>query len=105
MLRQAIDIAIEQTDEFDSFVAFLRNQGFVVNVGKNLSLQTDDMPKAMRSGQLGEEYRISAIRKRLDEKYDPFKEVKAGDYYASILPEEMANITPLKMKNYKDMSN
>ena len=104
MLRQAIDIAIEQTDEFDSFVAFLRNQGFVVNVGKNLSLQTDDMPKAMRSGQLGEEYRISAIRKRLDAKYDPFKEVKAGDYYTSILPEEMANIIPLKMKNYKDMS-
>ncbi|MBE6035132.1 MAG: hypothetical protein E7222_10615 [Clostridiales bacterium] len=104
MLRQAIDIAIEQTDEFDSVVAFLRNQGFIVNVGKNLSLQTDDMPKAMRSGQLGEQYSISAIRKRLDEKYNPFKEVKAGDYYASILPEEMANITPLKMKSYKDMS-
>ena len=104
MLRSAIDIAIEQTDEFDAFVAFLREQGFTVNVGKNLSVQTDEMPKAMRSGQLGELYSIGSIKKRLDEKYNPFKLAKAGDYYADIMPEEMANITPLRMKAYKDMS-
>lgn len=104
MLRSAIDIAVEQTDEFDAFVAFLRKQGFTVNVGKNLSIQADGMTKAMRTGQLGEQYSISSIRKRLAEKYNPFKSASVGDYYAEIMPEEMANIVPLKMKDYKDMT-
>lgn len=76
----------------------------IVNVGKNITVQVEEMPFAMRTGQLGENYSISAIRRRLEEKYNPFKEVKAGDYYANILPEAMANITPIKMKAYKDMS-
>lgn len=104
MLRKAIDIAIEQTDTFDAFVAYLREEGFSVNVGKNLTMQTAEMPHAMRTGQLGERYSISSIRDRLSSKYDPFKEAKAGDYYQSILPEEMANIVPLRMKKYKDMT-
>ena len=104
LLREMIDIAIEQTDEFDAFIAFLRDQGIIVNVGKNITVQTEEMPFAMRTGPLGENYSIRAIRRRLEEKYNPFKEVKAGDYYANILPEAMANITPIKMKAYKDMS-
>ena len=104
MLRKILDIAIEQTDEFDALVAFLRNEGITVNVGKNMTLQCDGMPYAMRTGQLGENYAISAIKERLETKYNPFKPVKAGDYYSQILPEELANITPLKMKAYKDMS-
>lgn len=104
MLRSLVDIAIEQTDEFDAFIAYLRNSGLSVNVGRNITLQTEEMPFAIRSGQLGENYSILAIKKRLDSKYDLFKEVVAGDYYAAIMPEEMANIVPRKMKAYKDMT-
>ena len=104
LLREMIDIAIEQTDEFDAFIAFLRDQGIIVNVGKNITVQTEEMPFAMRTGLLGENYSIRAIRRRLEEKYNSFKEVKVGVYYANILPEAMANITPIKMKAYKDMS-
>ena len=104
MLRNLVDIAIEQTDEFDAFVAYLRNEGLTVNVGRNITLQTDEMPFALRSGQLGDNYSISAIKKRLDSKYDPFKPVVAGDYYASVMPEEMVNIVPKKMKAYIDMT-
>lgn len=104
ILRNLVDIAIEQTDEFDAFIAYLRKEGLTVNVGRNITLQTDDMPFALRSGQLGENYSINAIKKRLDSKYNPFKEVIAGDYYAAIMPEEMANIVPKKMKAYKDMT-
>ena len=32
LLREMIDIAIEQTDEFYAFIAFLRDQGIIVNV-------------------------------------------------------------------------
>ena len=104
MLRNLVDIAIEQTDEFDAFVAYLRNEGLTVNVGRNITLQSDEMPFALRSGQLGDTYSISAIKKRLDSKYDPFKPVVAGDYYASVMPEEMVNIVPKKMKAYEDMT-
>ena len=104
MLRNLVDIAIEQTDEFDAFVAYLRNEGLTVNVGRNITLQSDEMPFALRSGQLGDNYSISAIKKRLDSKYDPFKPVVVGDYYASFMPEEMVNIVPKKMKAYIDMT-
>lgn len=104
MLRELVDIAIEQTDEFDAFVAYLRNEGLTVNVGRNITLQTEEMPFALRSGQLGENYSISAIKKRLDSKYDPFKPVVAADYYSAVMPQEMANIVPKKMKAYKDMT-
>ena len=81
LLREMIDIAIEQTDEFDAFIAFLRDQGIIVNVGKNITVQTEEMPFAMRTGLLGENYSIRAIRRRLEEKYNSFKEVKVGVYY------------------------
>ena len=53
-------------ESFDAFVAYLRNEGLTVNVGRNITLQTEEMPFALRSGQLGENYSISAIKKRLD---------------------------------------
>ena len=43
-LRKKVDHAIEQTDEFDAFVAYLRAEGLTVNVGRHISLQTEDMP-------------------------------------------------------------
>lgn len=104
MLRDLVDIAIEQTDSFDAFIAYLRKEGLIVNVGRNIMLQTEEMPFALRSGQLGENYSITAIKKRLDLKYDPFKAVVAGDYYTAIMPDEMANIVPKKMKAYQDMT-
>ncbi len=104
LLRKLIDYAIEQTDTFEAFVAYLREEGLIVNVGKNLSVRMDEMPHAIRTGQLGEEYTISAIYKRLSEKYEPFRKGQVGSFYEQIMPVEMANITPTKMKKYKDMS-
>ena len=103
LLRTIIDIAIEQTDSFDAFVAYLRKDGTKVNVGKQISIQMDGMPKAMRTGQLGENYSMSGIARRLENKFNPFVQGVTGEYYAAILPEELANITPLRMKKYKDM--
>ena len=103
-LRKQIDLAIEQTDAFDAFVAFLRAKGLTVNVGRQISLQSEDMPKAMQTGKLGENYSLEAISERLMGKYDPLQKGKAGIYYEAILPEEMVKITPYKMKKYKDMT-
>ena len=104
LLRKLIDHAIEQTDTFDAFIAYLRKDGLTVNVGKNISVQMEEMPKAMRTGQLGSNYKISAILERLETKYDPFERGHAGEYYEAILPEKMANIVPNRMKKYQEMS-
>jgi len=105
LLRRMIDHAIEQTDSFDAFVAYLRADGFTVNVGRQISLQSDDMSKAIRTGSLGEIYKPEAIRKRILEKYEALPVAKAGDYYSAVLPEEMVQISPCRMKNYEDMSH
>ncbi|MDD3138687.1 MAG: relaxase/mobilization nuclease domain-containing protein [Lachnospiraceae bacterium] len=104
LLRKLIDHAIEQTDSFDAFIAYLRVGELTVNVGKHISVQMDDMTKAMRTGQLGENYTLQAIQERLLTKFDPFRSGHASDFYEAILPEKMARITPVKMKKYKDMS-
>ncbi len=104
ILRGLIDQAIEQTDSFDAFVAYLRKDGMKVNVGKQITVQVEEMPKAMRTGQLGENYGLKGIMRRLEDKFNPFVQGSSGDYYAAILPEEMANITPVRMKKYKDMN-
>ena len=80
ILRGLIDNAIEQTDDFASFIAYLRKDGLTVNVGKNLTLQMEGMQRAMRTGQLGKNYTIEGICKRLSTKLDPlvWKSISEG---------------------------
>ena len=103
LLRGLIDNAIEQTDDFAAFIAYLRADGLTVNVGKNLSLQMEGMSHAMRTGQLGSNYTIEGICSRLASKLDPlvWKSVSEQSHYIS--EREMLLFTPNKMKNYADM--
>ena len=103
-LRKLVDHVIEQTDSFDAFIAYLRADGLTVNVGKHISLQTEDMTKAIRTGTLGENYSLESISERLTSKYDPFRRGKASEYYKEILPEEMVQIIPYRMKKYQDLT-
>ena len=104
ILRGLIDNAIEQTDDFAAFIAYLRADGLTVNVGKNLSLQMDGMQRAMRTGQLGKNYTIEGICQRLSTKMDPlvWKSISEEAHYIS--EKEMLLFTPSKMKNYSDMN-
>ena len=103
MLRGLIDNAVEQTDDFASFIAYLRADGLTVNVGKNLTLQMEGMQRAMRTGQLGKNYTIEGICKRLSTKLDPlmWKSISEEAHYIS--EREMLLFTPNKMKRYRDM--
>ena len=70
ILRKLVDYAVEQTDDFAAFIAYLRSEGLVVNVGKTVTLQMEGMEHAMRIGQLGENYTPDALRRRLASKLD-----------------------------------
>lgn len=104
ILRGLIDNAIEQTDDFAAFIAYLRADGLTVNVGKNLSLQMDGMQRAMQTGQLGKNYTIEGICQRLSTKMDPlvWKSISEEAHYIS--EKEMLLFTPSKMINYSDMN-
>ena len=104
LLRKLIDHAIEQTDDIASFIAYLRADGLSVNVGKNISVQMDGMPKAMRTGSLGENYTLDGIVKRLTSKMDPLVWKSVGEHSHYLPERELMNFTPSKMKKYKNMS-
>ena len=105
MLRGLIDNAIEQTDDFAAFIAYLRADGLTVNVGKNITLQMEGMQKAMRTGQLGKNYTIAGICRRLSSKLDPlvWKSISEEAHYIS--KKEMLIFTPNKMKRYQNMDS
>lgn len=102
-LRQAVDTAIEWSDDFDSFLHNLRSQGIQVNCGKYLSLRMDGMPRAIRSFRLGSRYTIDAIRDRLLGKREELIRSEVGDHiFAGGSPAQIyVKTTPLK--KYADM--
>lgn len=64
-LRDVIDRAIEQSNDFEEFIEELKNDGLTVNVGVHISLKTDQMKKAIRTHQLGPNYTKDAIIERI----------------------------------------
>lgn len=104
ILRRLIDHAIGETDDFSSFIAYLRADGLTVNVGKNITLQMDGMPYAIRSGQLGSIYTPEGITRRIANKYDSLLWKSVGEHSHYLSEKEMINFIPQKMKKYKDMT-
>ena len=104
LLRKLIDHAIEQTDDVAAFIAYLRADGLEVNVGKHISVEMDDMVKAMRTNQLGENYTAKAIVRRLATKMDPLIWKGVGEHSHYLPQREMVNFVPAKMKRYQNMT-
>lgn len=104
LLRKLIDHAIEQTDDVAAFIAYLRADGLEVNVGKHISVEMDDMVKAIRTNQLGENYTAKAIVRRLATKMDPLIWKGIGEHSHYLPQREMVNFVPVKMKRYQDMT-
>lgn len=104
MLRKAIDLAVEEAEDFEEFLKEIRDAGIVANVGKHLSLRMDGMVKALRSGQLGEGYSIDAIKERIATKKEPFIKLSMEHHVKSIEPREVVSFVPTTLKKYKDMS-
>ena len=85
-------------------MAYLRADGLEVNIGKHISVEMDDMTKAMRTNQLGENYTAQAIVRRLATKMDPLIWKSVGEHSHYLPQKELVNFTPTKMKKYQDMS-
>jgi hypothetical protein len=102
-LRRAIDLAIEEEENFEDFLKNLRKRGYRVNVGKYLSLQSEDMPRAMRSFRLGKGYTIDMIAERIRRKRDAFEHLKIDGIE---LPEgrDLISFQKNLLKKYKDMT-
>ena len=101
-LRNLIDIAIENSNDFDEFIKYLRDEGVSVNVGKHISLKIDGMNKAIRSHQLGADYTVDAIAERLRTKKDALNQF--NNSYSTFVPKKSVNFQSKKIKKFKDLS-
>lgn len=103
-LRQAVDTAIEWSDDFDSFLHNLRSQGIKVNCGKYLSLRMERMPRAIRSFRLGKRYTIDAIRDRLLGKREEMIRSEVGDHILTLGSPAQIYVKTTPLKKYADMN-
>ena len=102
-IRKKIDLAIEQSTDFNSFVGVLRKEGFVVNVGKYVSLKKEGMRKAVRTHALGGNYSKDAIINRIATRRAEFGKIEVNSYVIEKKTEGVFNPSLLKMKRYRDM--
>ena len=103
MLRNIIDIAIENSNSFEEFIAYLKEHDLIVNVGKNLSLKMPGMSKAIRSQHLGSNYSIPSIVDRITTRKDDFYKFSVGHYSIS-RPENIVAPNWHKLKRYKELN-
>lgn len=103
-LRQAVDTAIEWSDDFEAFIHNLRSQGIKVNCGKYLSLRMEGMPRAIRSFRLGNRYTIDAIRDRLLGKREEMIRSEVGDHILTLGSPAQIYVKTTPLKKYADMN-
>lgn len=103
-LRNAIDISVENADDFESFIDNLKHQDIQVNVGKYISLKLPGMIKAIRSHQLGNNYTLDSIVERITCRKDDFLKVEVGHYSIS-RPEDIIAPNWRKLKRYKELTS
>ena len=101
VLRNAIDVAIENADSFDDFVQNLNEQGIDTRIGKHISLCIPGQRKAIRTHNLGSNYTRDAIIEKIITKREKFVLTDVGNYTHSG-PENIFTPTIVKMKKYKD---
>jgi len=104
MVRDAIDCAIEKSNDFNEFIENMKKTGYDVNVGKYISVNNNEMEKAIRTHQLGANYTKDSIVERISIRKQAFTHLKLGSY---VMQEEIKDVfvpTNEKMPKYKDMS-
>lgn len=102
-LRKAIDESIEESSTFDEFVQNLKDKGYIVNVGKYISIKNADMEKAIRTHNLGYSYSKESIVERIRTRKDRFDNLVLNDYVIKEKKKDIFIPTIMKMKRYKDM--
>lgn len=104
-LRDAIDMAIEKADTFESFLNNLQEQGITARIGKHISLKIPGMSKAVRTHNLGPNYTRDAIVERIISKKEKLTLQTKEEYSALINPDNIFEPVLFQMKKYKEMSD
>ena len=104
-LRQAVDEAIERSENFDDFLLDLKDQGLSVNCGKYLSIKSQGMTRSIRSYRLGSMYTVEKIRDRLLNKREELIRNEVGDHACKKDNPASIFVKTLPIKKYKDMTD
>ncbi|MDE7245587.1 MAG: relaxase/mobilization nuclease domain-containing protein, partial [Oscillospiraceae bacterium] len=64
-LRQTIDRVLPECQDYDDFLARMRNEGYEIKEGKELSFRAPGQERFTRSKRLGDSYTKQALQERL----------------------------------------
>ena len=103
-LRQAVDEAVERSEDFEEFLKDLKKQGIVVNCGKYLSLKAEGMTRGIRSYRLGSLYTVEAIRDRILNKREELIRSEVGEHVGRKKDPASVFVKTSPLKKFKDMS-
>ena len=103
-LKDAVDLAVERSDDFESFIKDLKKQGLTVNFGKHLSLKEEGMTKPIRSSRLGSMYTAQKIRDRILTKKEDLVRSEVTDHMGTKAVPIAAFVRTSPLVRYKDMS-
>lgn len=104
-LRDAIDMAIEKANTFESFLNNLQEQGITARIGKHISLKIPGMTKAVRTHNLGLNYTRDAIVERITSKKEKLTLQNKEKYSTLTNPDNVFEPVLFQMKKYKEMSD
>ncbi|MCR5337024.1 MAG: relaxase/mobilization nuclease domain-containing protein, partial [Lachnospiraceae bacterium] len=103
-LRQAVDVSIEHSDDYDAFLSDLKTQGIRAESGKYLSLKAEGMTRAIRSYRLGSRYTADAIRDRILTKREELIRSQVTDHTKDTGISAGAFFRTDPLKKYQDMT-
>ena len=103
-LRQAVDEAIERSEDFEGFLSELSKRKVLSSFGKYLSLKEEGMTRAIRSYRLGSRYSVDMIRDRILRKREELIRSEVGDHLGDIEEGATYHFKPGALKKYSDMT-
>ena len=104
-LRDAIDMAIEKANTFESFLNNLQEQGITARIGKHISLKIPGITKAVRTHNLGPNYTRDAIVERIISKKEKLTLQPKEEYSALTKSDNVFEPVLFQMKKYREMSD
>ncbi len=66
-VKKDIDIAIANSNSFNEFLKFMREQGYEIKQGAHIAFRPEDKERFVRAYKLGENYQDEIIKKRIEE--------------------------------------
>ena len=103
-LKLAIDAAIPQAKDFDSFLRLMEAQGYEVKQGKFISFRAPGQERFTRCKTLGEDYTEERIKERIQGRGNRKRQMQTSRRGISLISDIQERIQRIGSKGYEQQS-